>query len=237
MIKKKFYPSITCLAVAIAAIVWAVASPSDNYIRNRAVKITRGGGSCSGEQVRAPSGVDYILTAAHCRGLMDENGAFEIHTEDGKILNRQLVNEDVNSDLLLIEGLPGVRGLDIAKWAPMRSKVRTFTHGGGLDTYETHGVLIQYMIVQVPLMIVTDEKTETYCTSMPKYYMVEIMEGVNMCIMRTLEVVTTAGIVPGSSGGMVINYDGELVGVASATDYKFGYIVPLPSIRNFLHNY
>lgn len=235
--RKKFYPSLACLAIAISAIMWAMSAPSDYWLKHRAVKIQNGHGSCSGEQVRAPSGIDYILTAAHCRALMGEDSQFEVKTESGKILKRRMVNEDTKSDLLILEGLPGVRGLDIADYAPAGSTIRTFTHGGGMDTYKTEGDLVQYEKIEIPLQMNETEKQQQYCDSMPKYYTFEPLPGFRICILSVIETATTAWIIPGSSGGMAVDASGQLVGVVSAYSGRFGYLVPLKMIQEFLSNY
>lgn len=117
-----------------ALLAYYLYTPSDTHIRSRIVRITSDRGMCSGEQVRAPSGQDYILTAGHCNILSSSDGAYNVVTEDGKSLKRHLVQEDPNSDLMLLEGLPGV----VAQ-AYRGQRVKTFTHGRDLDTYSTEG--------------------------------------------------------------------------------------------------
>ena len=68
---------------------------------------------------------------------------------------------------------------------------------------------------------------------MPKYKIFPDFIGL-ICGMDTMESSTTATIIPGSSGGMVVNKNGELVGVASATNGFFGYVVRLKDIQKFL---
>lgn len=210
-------------------------SKSDQWLKDRVVKLRGNGMLCSGEQIQAPSGQTYILSAAHCHKLA-VNESIEVETEDRKTLQRKVIAEDKFSDLLLIEGLPNKTGLKIADKDYKHQKVRTFTHGGGMDTYETRGELIQY--ISIPVMIgeiITDEDLQA-CESMPKYKVREWWLG-RMCIMDVLETATTAMIVPGSSGGMVVDDDGGLVGVVSAGGDGFGYLVTLKDIQRFLSAY
>ena len=58
-----------------------------------------------------------------------------------------------------------------------------------------------------------------------------------LCLLSTQQFVTTAPIVPGSSGGMAVNDDNELVGIASATGEGFHYFVRLCDIQKFLSGY
>lgn len=207
--------------------------PSDQYLRNRVVKLTSSRGACSGEQVRAPSGVDYVLTAAHCLVLAEE-GQIAVHTEDGKTLQRKIIAEDPNSDLLLLEGVPNLKGLDIAPYTLRFDHYRAFTHGKSLDTYKTEGAFIQRSQVTIPLFI--ENMFETRRCDMPKYKEIQDIEGV-ICVIDVIESTTSVSIVPGSSGGPAVDDSGRLVGVASATDGMFGYFVTLPDIKQFLHNY
>lgn len=227
------------LSVIIAAVFWLFVTPSDNYFRDRAVKLhgVNDIGSCSGEQVEAASGQTYILTAAHCLGLADESGSINVETEEGRFIKRKVVAEDIYADLLLLDGLPGVSGLKVADAAPRGAHLRTFTSGRGFKTYETQGSLIAYKFIVVPLKLIGNEKDYNVCLSMPKYSIFPYAYGFNVCALSVDEVAITATIVPGSSGGMVIDDSGSLVGVVSASDGTFGYIVPLPAIRKFLSNY
>lgn len=211
---------------------------SDRYVKARTVKLMGGLGSCSGEQISAPSGKNYILTAGHCKDLKGNKNSITVQMEDGKSLERAIIAEDMNSDLLLLEGLPKIRGLDIADSYEPDQHVRTFTHGHGLPTYKTEGVLVGRKDIAIALGIIGqsysgDCKGRKYA-NVP----IETLGGeVHVCVIAVDEMVTTAFIVPGSSGGTVANDSGELVGVVSATDGSFGYIVLLSDIRTFISGY
>lgn len=214
---------------------------SDEYAMKRAVKIFNPKkGSCSGEQVRAPSGKDYIMSAGHCKGLMDQDGNFLIQTEDGSLLQRKLIAEDPASDLLLIEGLPNLEGLHIAQGSYRKEHVRTFTHGKGYDTYKTEGNLVGITFIEIPLKEgLVDPANPVQC-NMPKnqYYEGMTFFGrMYVCTIAVNEMVTTAKIVPGSSGGMMVDDNGDLVGVASASDGQFYYFVTLSDIAKFVRGY
>lgn len=72
--------------------------------------------------------------------------------------------------------------------------------------------------------------------SLPKNEIVESIFG-TFCAVRGLETATTAEIVPGSSGGAIVNASGDIIGIASMTDGHFGYIVRLLDIQIFIANY
>lgn len=208
--------------------------PSDAQIRSRIVRIVSDKGMCSGEQVRAPSGQDYILTAGHCDGLKSSDGKYNVITEDGKTLSRREVAEDPNSDLLLLEGIPGVRGLDIGKYTWQGETVRTFTHGSNFDTYKTEGQLIQLKMISIPLFPVESDSDAARCSTAK----LKLYPNYGICALQVVEQASTAFIAPGSSGGAIVDSSGDLVGVASAGDgVGFFYFVTLLDIRSFLNNY
>lgn len=211
--------------------------PSDASLRDRVVKLVNDEGhQCSGEQVIAPSGVSYILTAAHCKVLERSDGQIEVINERGKHLLRRVLAESPSADLLLLEGMPAVKGIKIAKYSFFKEPVRTFTHGLGMDTYRTDGALIQEREIDVPIFPIIDEASLVYCRSMPKFKMVEMMEG-GYCMLSVSMTFSTAFIAPGSSGGMVVNDEGKLVGVVSAGGMGYSIFVPLREIRAFLAGY
>lgn len=207
------------------------------YLRARSVMLFNDEGLCSGEQVKAPSGVNYILSAGHCMHLANSEGFVKVKTEDGQIILRRVIGEDPNSDLMLVEGLPDLDGIEIGIDLRRAQHIRTFTHGKGMDTYETDGLVVGKTIARFVIKLL--DTMEQKCPDMAKIKtkMVDGIFGpVPACVMESEETITTAMIVPGSSGGMAVDDDGRLIGVASATDGSFGYLVKLEDIRAFLAN-
>ncbi len=60
---------------------------------------------------------------------------------------------------------------------------------------------------------------------------------VKVCAITTTNFTTQMYTIPGSSGGMVVNDAGELVGVVSAGGGGFSYLVRLLDIQSFLASY
>lgn len=234
-------PRAMLLTVGLMCIAYSLTGKSDDYLRARVVKISNERkGMCSGEQVRAPSGQDYILTAAHCRPL-ETDGSMMITTEDGKTLMRKIIAEDDKSDLLLIEGIPNLEGLSIANDGYLKQHVRSFTHGNNFATWKSDGVLVDVKKIQFVINYIETPEEEAKCNS-PKSEVQSIqtffgME-IKVCVSNFYEVASTVFIVPGSSGGPIVNDDGELVAVVSASDGRgFTYFVLPADVRSFLHNY
>lgn len=208
---------------------------SDSYVRDRVVKIVRGRGSCSGEQVRAPSGVDYILTAGHCLGLA-KDGAMTIIMENGNTLSRRVIAEDDKSDLLLLEGLPNLKGLEIADRSHNFQPVTSFTHRRGMATEKTQGYIVQSMYVEVPIFDIMGDEDAAKCTSQPKYKLGGGMFGA-ACVLSVEETVVSAQASPGSSGGPMVDSSGDLIGVVSAGSDTHTLLVMLSDIKAFLKGY
>lgn len=179
---------------------------SDAHAKRSCMRLFSERGGCSGVQVKAPSGKTFIMSAGHCIALADAEGNIMVESEDHRIMKRHVLAASIPHDLMLLEGIPNVQGLDVAPKYSDSRHIRTFTHGRLMETYKTEGDLVQDITVVADNMILE-------------------------------EVATTAKIVPGSSGGMVVDDDGYLVGIASATDFYFGYVVPLRHIHTLIANF
>jgi S1-C subfamily serine protease len=180
---------------------------SDNYAKKNSVMLMNDFGRCSGVEIIAPSGKKYIMSAAHCEEISDDGFTILIQDEHKQMHRRRIVAVNHKKDLLLISSIDSLEGIDIAKSYIQDEHVRTFTYGNGLDTYKTEGYLIEILDINV---------TGGY---------------------KFREMVSTAKIVPGSSGGMVVNDQGELVGICSAAGDFFSFFVPLRDIQSFIKKY
>lgn len=222
------------VCIMVAGVVCSVVKHSP---QESTVKINGKNGQCSGVQIQTKSGSEYILSAGHCAHLSDDD-KLDITTEDGRHLIRRIVAEDMNSDLLLIEAVPGLRSLKIADTESLGESVETFTHGAGLATYKTSGELVQFKEIEIPMFEILSGENLAKCQSAPKYKVIALDPfGLQlMCVMHLDGVVSTAQVVPGSSGGMVVHAD-KLVGVVSATDGHFGYFVTVKDIHSFVDSY
>lgn len=206
-----------------------------NYAYSRVVRLQGNGHGCSGEQVHAPSGRDYILTAGHCSVLADKDGYMVAIDENRDYHKVKIVEEDSKSDLLLLEGLPFVRGFDVAAGRSANQHVRTFTHGAGRDAYETEGVLLWDEHVKIGMdRPILSEKDAATCVG-DKYEVVSSIFG-SECALSVTETASTAYTTFGSSGGVIVNDSDELVGVVSAGNGKYSLFVMVSDIHNFLRS-
>jgi hypothetical protein len=208
-------------------------------VRANVVKLVSDKGSCSGTQIVAPSGKKYILTAGHCRAL-EENGKIGVIAEGMRKIDLAIVEESETTDLMLLEGHPQLPGLHIGSEPTSRTNLRAYTHGMGLDTYEANGKLIQTLHVEALDHMVNTPDEETQCTSKPKYAVRDItflFFQVKACVLSIDTYVTTlTPIVPGSSGGSVV--DGEkVVGVVVMVGGGFSYMIKHKEIKEFVAPY
>lgn len=179
-------------------------SKSDDFIRHQVVRLISEEGMCSGEAIRAPSGKTYILSAGHCH-LLVKDGSVQVIDENGNTSSQRVLDQDSNSDLMLLSAPDNMPGLDIATESHRFEDIRTFTHGSNLDTFETHGQIVQ----------------EREIDGVPG-------------VADAPQTITTAWIVPGSSGGPVVDANGDLVGVVSVSSGPFSGLVRLEDIKRFL---
>lgn len=197
--------------------------------------------ACSGVQVHAGSGQDYLLTAGHCNVLADDNGSIGVILDNGDHLQRRIIEEDANSDLLLLEGVPNLHGVEVSKALEPSAHITAFTHRKGMATSKSEGAVIESQRVAAPVSEISSEGDEEACLSKLKQSVVAVdflgVVTIKFCVLVVDENVTTLPISPGSSGGMVVNENGDLVGIVSMGDGEFSYIVLLKDIQAFIKAY
>lgn len=215
-----------------------ISTKTDKEIRASVVKLyDPKKGSCSGTQVEAPSGKKYILTAAHCIDLAND-GVMAVETEDSGSYFSKVIEEDGDSDLLLLEGVPdGIPAVKIANDIHRFTELTSFTHGHGYPTYSTEGAFVGEDTIQFIQYQIDGEKDKARCNKkknkLDQINFFGIIQ-IDVCTVSVVESVTTVPAVPGSSGGLVTNSDGELVGVVSTGGMGFTNLVTLKDIHHFL---
>lgn len=237
--KKKMLALLLASILVFSGVFKRENSDEDNSAKIVRLSTVKGEFVCSGEQIKAPSKKNYILSAAHCRVGVSKSGEILVTTEDGKTMKRKFIAEDPTSDLMLLEGIPDMEGFKIAKNWKRGQAVKTFTHGGNYDTYRTDGSIIQLALVEWPLFPIMSQEDADKC-SMPKYKIKDyemFFAAIPACFISMQEFVSTAHISPGSSGGALLNDKDELIGVASATNQDYHYFVSLTDIQKFLASY
>lgn len=212
--------SVGLILVAIAVIIFPFGSSTDTYARESVVQLVGDAGSCSGIRIKADSGNYYILTAAHCgplatarinplrglAGLTEPEFFINVKSHQGSRFETLKVIKFDPEVDLMLLESNDSEGVRVGVGVTQYEKVHTFSHGGAMPVYRTDGELV----------------LSTYAPG-----------GAPMTFIKTL---TTSLIIPGSSGGPLLNSRNELIGITTHTDQwgVFAYCSTLAQIRVFL---
>jgi len=218
-----------------------------------------GGGT--GFAVKAPSGQSYILTNDHVCEVSSDGRTVLVSGPEGS-MRRNIVAHDGNSDLCLIEGLPGVEGLEVAWTGPsLGDTLRVVGHPRLMPTHVSEGEITgseDVSILMGPISVVNPKTGEAeqidpkeggvlpaqcqeakHSIEAVDFDMIFIVLKVNFCVMTVKDAYITSIVIhPGNSGSPVVNFWGNVEGVAFASDgTNWGRMVPIQDIKALLKNY
>ena len=226
---------IVALVLAFSALVKhneTAMKAEDSYIMDRVVMLKGDQGLCSGIEITSDSGKHYVLSAAHCTDIMKNNKAEAIR-ENGSKFIAFVIKVDRLHDLLLMSSADNT-GIQIDDHVYKHQHIRTLTHGQGMPTYRSDGEVLAEQEIHVAAFMITSPADEVKCRAEKNRKVVQIFIFPPFCEATMNEVSMTAKVVPGSSGGAVLNDAGRLVGIVSSTNGDFGFMVPLKEIKAFL---
>lgn len=191
---------------------------SDNWVRNRVVLLEGLDGLCTGFQVVSPKGKIFTLTAKHCLGLAF-NGTMIAVNEAGRPYSIKVIDVSKTADIMILSGDSDAPSLLIAATLSQHSPVHTVTHNDGKPAFRSDGEVVCWTPV------VTDKQDRrSGCSE-----------------FRTLPpesgtlTVTNLFVLPGASGGPLLDDHNEVVGVVSRIDgMGFSYHVSLRDIHLML---
>lgn len=177
------------------------------------------GGSCSGVQVTAPSGVDYILSAGHCL-VLQKDGVILAESPGKAPIPRRVILESDHTDLLLLEGMPGLKGAELGRTPGRNSEIYAITHGAGFDHYSSRGEVVQEKTISVLDYVIESDEQREACGKSKKRIVEKaqfLIFEVDGCFLRVRSFVTTLNaIAGGSSGGPAFDATGKLIGIVFA---------------------
>lgn len=221
------------LIITCALLLYVAVYPTDAYIRRSVVQLTNGQMSCTGEQIIAPSGKLFVITAAHCRGISEGTEKMTAVLEDGSKQTISVIAEDPTSDLLILTPVKGIPGLSIASSIYAHQHARAFTHGRAYATYKTEGEIVQEGTFEAPIFEINSFIDLLRCQAQPKYHP-EMGLFSQSCVATLSEIIATVGVVPGSSGGAILNDRGQVLGICTGEQDPFSFWVKLDDIHRFL---
>lgn len=205
---------------------------SDVYIRDRVIKLQGDKGGCSGIQVQAPSGSVYILSARHCKAITS-TGTITATDEQGHTKKVMIIAVDEASDLLLLSPMSN-KFITISDKLSIHEHIHTLTHGNMQPTYRTDGEALADLQIGVVLREVETNEEAAQCEKDGGKISIGLFSAV--CYVTLNLRAGTAWVVPGSSGGAVLNEKGQLVGIVSVGGGFFAGYVRLQDINKFLED-
>jgi hypothetical protein len=234
--KKAIITLLVLLCVEMLGLSYTIdrVKNSDAYLKNAIVKLYSKAGSCTGEEViGSKSNKIYTLTAAHCRELFKKDGipvSVFAQLQNNKVVEVYFIAEDPASDLMLLTAA-GTQSLEIAKSVMFPERVHSITHGLGFPAFRTDGLLLGSVKIGVPIFSLSSAEDILRCAAMPKYQ-IDPLNGV--CILVADEYISNDYILPGSSGGALLDSDNHIIGIATAKSPDFSSWVQLKFIQSFL---
>lgn len=223
--------------------------------------VKSGGGT--GSAIVAPSGETYILTNDHVCGVSTDKQSVLVTDGQGNSLRRRIIAHDENSDLCLVEGMPGVEGLTVASNPPAQGDIiGVMGHPHLLPLLLSRGEMMGSQDIMIMLGPIAEQNPRTgewaqipekFGGILPEqcqmnkhrqmdidYDMMFFVIKVKVCVVYIHDsYITNVVILPGNSGSPVINFWGQVQGVAFASDGEsnWGSMISLNDVKAFLKNY
>lgn len=219
------------------------------------IKGTKDGGGGTGFELKAPSGVSYIMTNSHVCDHVKEASADKnsvlVGNDDGEYMSRKIISISDTTDLCLIEGLPGVEGLEIGSEPEVgqtltvvgHPHLRPLTLSSGEMIGSEDVNILDYVeptnsLLDLFLPIKADGKCDKPKNEMKSFPGPDGMV-IKACFVVTKDAHMTAiTIFPGNSGSPVVDFWGKVAGVAfAAGSDNYGEIISLHDLTDFIARY
>jgi S1-C subfamily serine protease len=254
-----------CVAAVMALAVAAHAPELHGYwlrnkVESRVYLISGKSGLGTGFAIVAPSGITYILTNDHVCGVSKDGITVDVTDSQGNSIPRRIIERSKYSDLCLIEGVPGVKGLSLGNEPSVGQVVAAIGHPAGYGITMSRGEIIEkkdiYIGIGIISVMLDGSKytplpkedggiSEEEC-SLPKNRIREVLMPMafwlvpaKICLAVTKGAYNTNVLVqPGSSGSPLVNFYGNVIGAVFASDRAgWGSAVSRDDIIDFLKLY
>lgn len=226
------------------------------------VQIAADKGGGSGFAMTAKSGATYIITNDHvCEHA--EDGKMLITAQDGRVMWRRVIERSDFTDICVIEGMPGDKGLKLGEptqvgdtvYALGHPRLRPLTLTSGMVIAKSDLPILDFVFptgdALMDLMLPVDRTGRT--CDLPKNQIMEYPiilktplnpEGVQVGVIRLCMVVTKNSSIttvvgfPGSSGSAVVDYWGNVIGILfSGDDTNWSNLVSQEDLAKVLNKY
>jgi S1-C subfamily serine protease len=258
---------ISCLATAFCIFIIKAPEQHGAWLRSKVgsrTYIIRDGelsGQGTGFAIKAPSGVSYVMTNDHVCEVSRDGINISVFNANGDEMRRRILQRSKYSDLCLIEGMPGVEGLELGSPAKIGQIIASLGHPAGYALTLSRGEVIMQQDVPIavgPISVVNPFTGEEELIPknkggvpieecrMPKSAQMDISESffglifkIKLCVNVTKQASFTNMVIqPGSSGSAVVNFFGNVVGVVFAGDRAgWGVFVSYKDVADLLKQY
>lgn len=245
---------LTVVMLAIAYVGVSAPEVHSDYLRSkvgsrvfrlRGTYDGRGGGT--GFAIKGPSGSSYIMTNDHVCNASKDGLTMFVQDPTGAGIPRLILERSVYTDLCLLEGMPGVEGLEVGAEPKVGSTLTVVGHPRLMPLTVAKGQFIGKETVTVLLGLVSDK----LLCDQPKHKkiaLITILFGVEPLPgydgpFACAEVIqdsymSNAVIQPGNSGSPVVDFWGKVTSVAFAGDgLGWGIMVSNADLKHFLTKY
>lgn len=242
----KFSLSAAFVAVLIGGSIIQLSDFNHRFIRYRVgskvVKImepTKGGGT--GFHVKGKSGQTYILTNAHICEMSDKGQPLQVTLEGSdKPIERKVIFVSKEHDMCLMEPVPGVDGLTLAKNVDIGEEITIVGHPNLRPLILSKGELVDKdATTRIAKFIVISEELAKQCDG----EIIDVMTffgPIPVCFSIDKAYQVAAISYPGNSGSPVVNKYGNVIGLLYAGRgdvVNDAYLVKLEFIKELLELY
>lgn len=223
------------LFLAIAAVVFEVPFAHKRYIRNIAeestVQLYGEKGTGSGSHVEF-NDKTVILTNRHVCELADSKGLIEVERYDGTRSKQKVIKKDDVHDLCIVEGIAGVKGIELADSTEKGETFYTLGHPRG----EQLNVAIGEYFADETIQLEKGFEPDGSCKGKIERVGLLFLQ-LELCTAFFESVQFSTPTYPGNSGSPIVNSYGNLVAVVFAGNPQIenmGFGVPLNYVKDFL---
>ena len=188
----------------------------------------------TGFLAKMPSGRTLMVSNRHVCEVA-ENGLIAAHYPDNPSRSTviKVIESSSVTDLCLLEGIPGIEGMPVAKFYNPKKRIAVVGHPRLQPATFTEGYAYSRETVKAMEPVSAKECKQ-------KIESIDTLFGpIPVCVEELEAWKSTVVILPGSSGSPVFNAEAEIVGVmfAGEEETHWGIFVPIEDLKAFISIY